>query len=503
MGREIYSGNWDNMSFVEQKEYMNRKLSYFIRTQLYPYSPFYRRVFDENKIKPEQIRKVEDLRRIPFTYKADIAPTPENPMRYMDFVLQPDEESMLKYLPKMLYRMQRIERFLKGEKNFKKSLHRKFAPVHMQLTTGTTGLPTPILYAAGDVERMIEAGRRIIELVGYGDVVLREKSLVVNVMPFAPHLGFWMVSYMLERAGILSFNTGGGRALGTERIIEAIEKQRATGIVGMPGYVYHLLRTANEKKRDFSSVRLVLVAGERIPYGMKEKIGQFLESMGAKDVRVLGALGFTEGRKAYSECAPDGDSGYHIFPDMDYFEIVDPITEEPVGEGEDGELVYTCLEGQGTCVLRFRTGDFVKGGIVYEPCPSCGRKVPRLSSDIVRSGREKGFSLSKVKGTLVNLGSFSSVLSSNPRVVEWQVEIRKAHNDPFDVDVLDVFIAPAEGTSLDTLREEIEEEILKATDIKPNTIHFLPLKAIEERLGSEGGMGGIKELRVVDKRPIS
>ncbi len=490
------------MSFEEQREYRNQKLSHFIRTQLYPYSPFYRRVFDENGIKPEQIRRVEDLRRIPFTYKADIAPTPENPMRYKDFVLQPDEESMSKYLPKAEYRKMRLERFLKGEKTFRKALHRNFAPVHMQFTTGTTGLPTPIIYAADDVERMIEAGRRIIQLVGYGDIDRRVGSLVVNVMPFAPHLGFWMVSYMLERAGILSFNTGGGRILGTERIIAAIEMLRATGIVGMPGYVYHLLRTATEEERDFSSVRLVLVAGERIPYGMKEKIRQFLETMGAKDVSVLGALGFTEARKAYSECSPEGNTGYHIFPDMDYFEIVDPQTEEPVGEGEDGELVYTCLEGQGTCVLRFRTGDFVRGGIVYEPCPSCGRKVPRLGSDIMRSGREKGFSLSKVKGTLVDLGSFGSVLNSNPRVVEWQVEIRKAHDDPFDVDVVDVFVSPAEGTNLDDLREEIEDQILKATDIKPNTIHFLPLKAIEERLGSQGGMGGIKELRVVDKRPM-
>ncbi len=458
MVREIYSSDWDKMSFVEQREYMNRKLSYFIRTQLYPYSPFYRRLFDKNKIKPEQIKKVEDLRRIPFTYKADIAPTRENQMKYKDFVLQPDEQSMSEYLPKNQYMKHKIERFLIGEKNYKKGLHRKFAPVHMQFTTGTTGLPTPILYAADDVERMIEAGRRIIELAGYGDIERRENALVVNVMPFAPHLGFWMASYMLQRAGILSFNTGGGRILGTGRIIEAMETLRATGIIGMPGYVYHLLRTATEEGRDFSSVRLVLVAGERIPYGMKDRIRQFLESMGAKDVCVLGALGFTEARKAYSECSPEGESGYHIFPDMDYFEIVDPITEEPVGEGEDGELVYTCLEGQGTCVIRFRTGDFVKGGIVYEPCPACGRKVPRLGSDIMRSGREKGFSLSKVKGTLVDLGSFSSVLSSNPHVVEWQVEIRKAHNDPFDVDVVDVFIAPAEGTNLDTLREEIEEE---------------------------------------------
>lgn len=497
MSREVYSRKWDRMSAEEQKEYRDRKLSCFVNTRLYPYSPFYRKLFDDNKVKPGDIRTVEDLRRLPFTYKADIAPTAEDPERFRQFVLQPDAELIKTYMPKIQQHRLSANRVFQGEQYLRKYLWANYSPVHLQFTTGRTGFPTPILYARADMERMAEAGRRILALAGFGTKMHFDEALVMNAMPFAPHLGFWMVSTMLERAGVLSFNSGGGRALGTGRILSAMENMKATGIIGMPGYVYHLLRTAAEQGREFADLRLVLMAGERIPDGMKKKIGEYLDTLGARDCFVLGALGFTEARKAYSECVPGGETGYHLYPDLDHFELVDPDTEEPVGEGEDGELVYTCLEGQGTCVIRFRTGDFVKGGIVNEPCPSCGRMVPRLGSDIVRSGREKGFSLTKIKGTLVDQGAFFRVLGDNADIAEWQVEIRKAMGDPYEVDEVDIFLAPAAGADEESLKAEIESSIQEAIEVKPNSVTFLDLEELVERLRSESGM---KELRVVDRR---
>jgi phenylacetate-coenzyme A ligase PaaK-like adenylate-forming protein len=183
---------------------------------------------------------------------------------------------------------------------------------------------------------------------------------------------------------------------------------------------------------------------------------------------------------------------------MDYIELIDPETEEPVDEGEDGELVYTCLDGRGTCVVRFRSGDFVKGGIVYEPCPSCGRSVPRLGADIRRTGEVKGFSLTKLKGTLVDQGAFFSVLAAEKGIKEWQVEIGKAGGDPFEMDVLDVYATVAEGADEEEMRAKIDESLLLATEVKPNNIVFLPLEELVERLRVKGGM---KELHVVDTRP--
>src|SRR5580704_10540580 len=78
----------------------NARLHRFINEQLYPYSPFYRRLFDANKIDPRSIRTVDDMRRIPFTTKRDIAPTAENATRHLDFVLHPDLEKFRRFAPK-------------------------------------------------------------------------------------------------------------------------------------------------------------------------------------------------------------------------------------------------------------------------------------------------------------------------------------------------------------------------------------------------------------------
>ncbi len=498
MAREIWSRKWDKMSFEEQREYRDRKLAHFVRTQLYPYSPFYRKLFDAQKVDPAEIRGVEDLRRLPFTYKSDIAPDPDGPDRFRDFILQPDEELIREYMPKLQLARRKIDRVLKGDDFLRKQLSSDFAPIHVQFTTGRTGRPTPILYTARDVERMAEAGRRALELAGFGTTIDYYGASIVNAMPFAPHLGFWMVSKGLDRAGILALHSGGGRVLGTQRIINAVESMAATGLIGMPSYVYHVLRSAAEQNRDFSSLKLVLVSGERVSAGLRDKLDGFLEEMGARDFSVLAALGFTEARKGYSECTPGGDTGYHIYPDMDYIELVDPETGEPVDEGEDGELVYTCLEGQGTCVLRFRTGDVVKGGIVYEPCPSCGRSVPRLGSDVTRSGAVKGFCLTKLKGILVDQGAFFSVLNANPKVEDWQVEIGKAGGDPYEVDIVDVYVTPKEGIDEEKLGLEIEADLELVTEVKPNSVQFLQLDALVERLQGDDRM---KELHLIDRRP--
>ncbi|PKQ28311.1 MAG: hypothetical protein CVT63_03520 [Candidatus Anoxymicrobium japonicum] len=385
MAHEIYSRNWDRMSFEEQREYRDRKLSYFVRTQLYPYSPFYRKMFNDAALAPEDIRGVDDLRKLPFTRKSDIAPSADEHDRYERFVLKPLTRAAEERMPRLQFLKTRFDSLFKGDEFVLSARLFEYAPVHVQFTAGQTGRPTPVMFTRSDVERMAEAGRRILELAGFGVEIERKDAVILNAMPFASHLWFQMIARGMERAGILSLYTGGeSSAIAARRISDTARSVKVTGIIGMPGNVFEVLRSAIEEEIDLSSLRLVILGGERISKDIKEDMHEFLRKTGARDAFVVGAFGFTEGRKGYSECASGADAGYHIYPDMDYLEIIDPETEAPVAEGEDGELVYTCLDGRGTCVLRFRTGDYVKGGIVYEPCPSCGRTVPRLGSDISR-----------------------------------------------------------------------------------------------------------------------
>ena len=151
MAREIFSRNWDRMSFDEQREYRDRKLSWFVRSNLYPYSPFYSKMFDDAKVAPEDIRHVEDLRKLPFTYKADIAPTADDAYIYEKFILKPDEKSIEQLMPKLGFTRMRLDRLLKGQDYVTRELWSEYAPIHVQFTTGRTGLPTPIMYARSDV----------------------------------------------------------------------------------------------------------------------------------------------------------------------------------------------------------------------------------------------------------------------------------------------------------------------------------------------------------------
>ena len=133
-----------------------------------------------------------------------------------------------------------------------------------------------------------------------------------------------------------------------------------------------------------------------------------------------------------------------------------------------------------------------------EPCPHCGRTVPRISSDITRVSNIKEFNLTKIKGTLVNLNNLCSVLADAPGVAEWQIEIRKKDNDPHEMDELVIYISPSDGTATDKLQQDISAQVLADTEIRPNAIIFLPLRELLLKLGMETEM---KEKRIVDSRP--
>src|SRR5690606_29066882 len=179
-----------------------------------------------------------------------------------------------------------------------------------------------------------------------------------------------------------------------------------------------------------------------------------------------------EARMAFCEDPNADRGGYILYPDLGVFEIVDPDGDEVLPDDADGELVYTPLDGRGTVVLRYRTGDLVKGGIRYENVPRLGGWVPILSPDISRVSNIHQMDLKKVKGTLVNLNDLATVLSDLAEVEEWQVEIRKKDGDPYEVDELVVVVALKEGRSVDAeeFREYLRRTILMRCEVQPNEV---------------------------------
>lgn len=484
--------NWDKLSkmpYKEIKEMQDRKFRAFVANQLYIYSPYYSALLKEHKIDPLKIKGIEDLRHLPFTYKWDIAPTDENPKKHKDFVIRPDEEVTEKYghLAKMS---------MTGGKDMVEERIYDFKPVHIHFTTGRTALPTPFVYSKRDLENLRESGTRLMNVFKFTN-----KDIFINCFPFAPHLAFWTSYFGAEKMNVAGFHSGGGKIVGTNNLMDAFEYMRPTVSVFIPGYCYYFLREAVKQGRDFSSIKKIFFGGERVPPGLKDKIRELLTQLGAEDVMVLATYGMTEAKVAWGEC-PSHDEyfGYHTYPDMEVFETIDPESGEPVGEGEEGEVVYSAIDWRGTAVLRYRTGDIAKGGLLYEPCPNCGRTVPRISSNIQRKSEMKEFSMTKVKGTLVNLNNFFPLLMSHPDVEEWQVEMRKRNNDPFDLDEIVLYVAPMGDINRESFVADIKQKVLRDTEVSLTDVIFKSVPELVSQLGMETEL---KEKRIVDNRPTT
>lgn len=487
--------DWSRISRFPSKELrklQEHRLRIFLTQQLV-LSRFYRERLQREKIDPRTIRTLEDLARLPFTCKADLLPTEESPERPLDFVLRPDPQSLRRYWPR-----RRLLRLLsRGRQGAVRYLEREYRPNFLTFTTGRSASPVAFLYTPHDLRNLHETGARIMDVAA-----LSREDRSINLFPFAPHLAFWQTTFGGFASGALVLGTGGGRVMGTMGSLRAIDRLKATVLIGVPGFVYHCLRRALETGVRMPHVHTVILGAEKLPENLRARMRETLSSLGAGRVRILGTYGFTEARMAWTECpAENGEStGYHLYPDLGIFEVIDPETGEVRGPGEPGEIVFTPLDGRGSCVLRYRTGDLSETGIEEGPCRHCGRLVPRLGTAISRVSNRTQLELVKLKGTLVSLDDFGAVLGSLPDVEEWQVEISKAGNDPFGLDELSVFIALHDGADPCVAAERVRKAMRDATEVTPNRVEVLPLPDLLDRLGMETEM---KEKRFLDRRPKS
>jgi phenylacetate-coenzyme A ligase PaaK-like adenylate-forming protein len=250
-------------------------------------------------------------------------------------------------------------------------------------------------------------------------------------------------------------------------------------------------------------LRKIVLGGEKVPDGMRRKLVNLTHKLGASDVTVLATYGFTEAKMAWAECPfPHGETpgGYHLYPDAGIVEVIDPKTGEVVPSGHPGELVFTPLDARGTVVLRYRTGDFIDGGQIYEPCPHCGRCVPRLIGNIGRSSEVKAMNLDKLKGTLVDFNQLEHVLDDADHIGSWQLELRKKDNDPMELDELILHVQKLNGGDDGKLINDLNNRFIAQTEIRPNQILF---HNADEMSRLHGVGVQLKEQKIIDHRPIA
>ncbi len=473
---------WEKASEDEIHHRQDELLRHFLTERAVPFTAHYRKVFDDLRFDPRNIRGTDDLEFLPFTYKKEI----ENAR---DFVIIPDEAAVKRQWDTIKLAITH------GPSGAKQLLEEELRPIFLTSTTGRSAAPVPFLYTQHDIANLTEGGRRLM-LLSRSDPSWKH----INAFPFAPHLAFWQAHYAGIGFNTFMMSTGGGKALGTKGNIRIIDKIDPDAIIAMPTFLYHLLQEASAQGSRWQNLKRLVLGGEKVPAGMRRKLREICAGMGARDVAIVSTYGFTEAKIAWSECMPPGDeppSGFHIYPDMAFVEIIDPETGKRVPDGQPGEIVFTPLDARGTIVLRYRTGDIIEQGITREPCPYCGRTCPRLLGRISRVSDIHRLHIGKLKGTLVDFNNLEHILDDTDGLGAWQIEIRKRYDDPLESDQILVH-AVAISDNHPELETQINERFHSVTEFSPNAVIFHDW---DEMRRLQGVGEQLKERKVVDNRP--
>lgn len=478
--------SWHKLPRETLRNLQASRLRAYLRDVVLPFHPRYREVFSKHGLDWRDIKTLEDLQRIPFTSKSDLSGGSE---RTREFIITPDPHQLARRPATILRGL------LRGPSRARRELEREFLPILMTSTTGRSAEPMPFVYTAHDLAVLRAAGFRMMQLAG-----ARLGDRMLSMFPFAPHLAFWQAHYAGTEFGVFLLSSGGGKTVGTDGNIRMLRKINPDVLIGMPTFVYHVLREAALDGVRCDNLRGIVLGGEKVPQGLRRKLQESASCLHSKSVTVVSTYGFTEAKMAWCECLfPVGaePSGYHLYPDLGIVEIVDPETGALKGDGEPGEIVFTSLEARGSCVLRYRTGDVVEGGVTYEPCPHCGRVMPRLVGRISRRSDVREMQLDKIKGTLVDLNELEHVLDDLPSVGSWQIELRKVNDDPMEVDELVLHISLGDGGEESSASKEIVRCLFERAELRANRIMF---HTDSEMRRLQGVGEKLKEQKVVDRR---
>jgi len=315
----------------------------------------YRAKMDEAGVKPEDIKTLSDLRKLPFVTKQDMRDT----------------------YPFGLFAVDRDEL------------------VRIHASSGTTGKPTVVGYTKGDLETWTECVSRIACMGGASSHDVAQICFGYGM--FTGALG---LHYGLENIGaaIVPSSTGN-----SEKQIMYMKDFETSLLVATPSYALRLAEVAREISVDpikDLKVKIALVGSEMLTDAMREE----MHKAWGKDLLITSNYGMSElmGPGVSGECTEI--CGMHINEDFFIPEIIDPVTEEVLPAGEKGELVITCIKKEGLPLIRYRTKDITR--LFYEPC-KCGRTFCRMEN---LSGRSDD--MLKIRGVNVFPSQIEEVVLS-------------------------------------------------------------------------------------------
>jgi len=397
--------------------------------RVYAINPFYKQKFEEKGITPEDIRSLEDLRRLPFTKKQDLRD----------------------HYPFGLFCVPMSE------------------VVRIHSSSGTTGKPTVVGYNAHDMEVWNEVMARVYTMSG-----VTAEDVVHNAYGYGLFTGGLGFHTGAEKVGAAVVPASGGF---TDRQLMLMRDFGATVLACTPSFALHLAEVAAKAGSDFRKdykLKAGIFGAEPTSEGLKNEVAQ---SWG---IRYHEVYGLSEIIGPGVSCSCEHSNRLHIFEDHFLAEIIDPKTGEVLPEGERGELVITTLSKQALPIIRYRTGDITS--IVMEPC-ACGRTHARMESIVGRAD-----DMLIVNGVNVYPSQVEHVIANAEGVtLNYQIIAdKKGHLDKLEimVEVSDAIMVDNVG-ELERIRKEIQASLLNNlyinADVKlvePNTIERSMGKAV-------------------------
>ncbi len=406
--------------------------------RVYDNVPYYREKMDAISLKPEDIKGIEDIAKLPFTTKKDLRAN----YPFGTFAVPMSDI------------------------------------VRVHASSGTTGKLTVVGYTKRDLEDWAEAAARCMSIAGCD-----ENDLIHISYGYGLFTGGLGLHYGSERLGAVTIPASAGN---TMRQLALLKDFGATTIACTPSYALVLAEEIEKSGMDISEFKLKrgIFGAEPWSTEMKEEIERRLH------IKAYDIYGLSEISGPGVAIGCGDEFGLHINEDFFYPEIVDPDTLEPVPDGVEGELVFTTLNKQGIPLIRYRTRDL--SALNHEVCPCCGRTLVRMK-------RVKGRSddMLIIRGVNVFPSQIESVLMNIKEIIgsHYMIIVDRINN--LDTMEIQVEMAPEyfsdEVKAIENIKKTIEHDLLgnlgvsaKVTLVSPDS---LPL--------STG-----KTARIVDKRNI-
>lgn len=265
-----------------------------------------------------------------------------------------DDIQKLPYIDKEYFRLAYPLKMLCSDKSDLREMH---------MSSGSTGSPVVMAYTQEDLDQWAECMARCYLMAGLvpGDTIQITPSFGL----FNGGFGFY---HGARRAGMFVIPAGAGN---TPRQIKLINDFQVKGLMGVVSYGIRIMEVLQEMNMEMPSLKIGIFGAETFSQSMKAKMqsGLGIEAFDIYGMTETGGVG-TTGMDCSCHC------GIHVWEDQYIVEMIDPMTHEPVEDGQVGEIVFTSLTRKAIPVIRFRTGDLTRV-ISREKCP-CGRTNMRI-----------------------------------------------------------------------------------------------------------------------------